>query len=178
MACENSLDLKLDVSPTAKQFNSSPPSLLPSSAYCSLRRCDYVPPLSTKGPLQSIVSMGSRHLVPHKGVYQGDLYPPLGLIQWIYQMERDRKVRVADINVPARPKLHQTNVRKSSTRPAAALKTFQETETIQADVKGEIRPLPLQSLQDAVMVEVQLSDSSDPGVGGAVSGEAGEGTRE
>ncbi|XP_053289504.1 furin-like protease kpc-1 [Pleuronectes platessa] len=131
-----------------------------------------------KGPLQSIVSMGSRHLVPHKGVYQGDLYPPLGLIQWIYQMERDRKVRVADINVPARPKLHQTNVRKSSTRPAAALKTFQETETIQADVKGEIRPLPLQSLQDAVMVEVQLSDSSDPGVGGAVSGEAGEGTRE
>ncbi|CAB1435302.1 unnamed protein product [Pleuronectes platessa] len=66
-----------------------------------------------EGPLQSIVSMGSRHLVPHKGVYQGDLYPPLGLIQWIYQMERDRKVRVADINVPARPKLHQTNVRKS-----------------------------------------------------------------
>ncbi|XP_035020543.1 furin-like protease kpc-1 isoform X1 [Hippoglossus stenolepis] len=129
-------------------------------------------------PLQSIVSMGSSHLVPHKWVNQRDPYPPLGLIQWIYQMERDRKVRAADITVPARPKLHQTNVRKSSTRPAAAVKTCHETETIPDDVMGEIRPLPLQSLQDAVMVELQPSDSSDPGGGGAVSGEAGDGTRQ
>ncbi|XP_069393948.1 proprotein convertase subtilisin/kexin type 4-like isoform X3 [Paralichthys olivaceus] len=129
-------------------------------------------------PLQSIVSMGSRHPVPHKWVYQRDPYLPLGLIQWIYQMERERKVRAADITESARSKIHQMNVQKSSTRPAAAVKPFHETLTIPDDVKGENRPLPLQSLQHAVMVEVPPSDSSDPGGGGAVSGEAGERTRQ
>ncbi|XP_023266296.1 proprotein convertase subtilisin/kexin type 4-like [Seriola lalandi dorsalis] len=56
-------------------------------------------------PPQSIVSMGSRHPVPHRGVDQRDCCPPLDLIQWIYQMERDRRVRAADITVPARPKV-------------------------------------------------------------------------
>lgn len=46
--------------------------------------------------------MGSRHPIPHGGVYQRDRYPPLDLIQWVYQMERDRKVRAADVTVPAR----------------------------------------------------------------------------
>lgn len=47
--------------------------------------------------------MGSRHPVPHGGVYRRDRYQPL--IQWVYQMERDRKVRAADITVPARHKV-------------------------------------------------------------------------
>uniref|UniRef100_A0AAQ4PL92 P/Homo B domain-containing protein n=1 Tax=Gasterosteus aculeatus aculeatus TaxID=481459 RepID=A0AAQ4PL92_GASAC len=52
------------------------------------------------GPLQSIVSMGLRHPVPHREAHR-----PLELIQWVYQMERDRKVRAADISVPARHKM-------------------------------------------------------------------------
>jgi len=60
---------------------------------------------SLEGPLQSIVSMGSRHPVPHRGEDQRGRYPPLDLIQWVYQMERDGKVRAADISVPARHKV-------------------------------------------------------------------------
>ncbi|KAM7382470.1 hypothetical protein PAMP_002197 [Pampus punctatissimus] len=55
-------------------------------------------------PLQSIVSMGSRHPVPHRGFYKRDRYPTLDLIEWVYQMERDRKVRAADITASARHK--------------------------------------------------------------------------
>lgn len=57
---------------------------------------------ASEGPLESIVSMGSRHPVPQRGMDQSGRYPPLDLIQWIYQMERDRKVRADDITVPAR----------------------------------------------------------------------------
>ncbi|XP_047190979.1 endoprotease bli-like isoform X2 [Scophthalmus maximus] len=66
-------------------------------------------------PLQSIVSMGSRHLVPHAGAHQTGRRPPLGLIQWIYRMERDRKVRAADITKPAGPQfaLSRRTVRSS-----------------------------------------------------------------
>uniref|UniRef100_A0A8D3A965 Peptidase S8/S53 domain-containing protein n=1 Tax=Scophthalmus maximus TaxID=52904 RepID=A0A8D3A965_SCOMX len=71
-------------------------------------------------PLQSIVSMGSRHLVPHAGAHQTGRRPPLGLIQWIYRMERDRKVRAADITKPAGPQLRPTSGQESPTRPAAA----------------------------------------------------------
>uniref|UniRef100_A0A3Q3RBR9 P/Homo B domain-containing protein n=1 Tax=Monopterus albus TaxID=43700 RepID=A0A3Q3RBR9_MONAL len=65
----------------------------------------YHPRRSThEGPLRSIVSMGSHHPVPHRGVYHRDGYPPLDLIQWVYQMERDRKVRSADITILPRHK--------------------------------------------------------------------------
>ncbi|XP_029133154.2 proprotein convertase subtilisin/kexin type 4-like [Labrus bergylta] len=58
-----------------------------------------------EGPLRSIVSMGLRHPIPHRRVFQRGGYPPQDLIQWIYKMERDRKVGVADISVPARHKM-------------------------------------------------------------------------
>ncbi len=66
---------------------------------------------ASEGPLQSIVSMGSRHPVPQWGVHQRDRYPPLDLIQWVYQMERDKKVRADDITVPAK---HQVRYRTLS----------------------------------------------------------------
>ncbi|XP_044065359.1 furin-like protease kpc-1 isoform X2 [Siniperca chuatsi] len=132
-----------------------------------------------EGPLQSIVSMGSSHPVPQRGVYQRDHYAPLDLIQWIYQMERDRKVRAADITVPARHKmqkipgnlvldnqtlnkpqmssmafqLHQTDVVPKSfpeSRPSA-VKELHETKTTRDNVDRESRSLPSQILQDVVM---------------------------
>ncbi|GLD48719.1 proprotein convertase subtilisin/kexin type 4-like protein [Lates japonicus] len=107
-------------------------------------------------PLRSIVSMGSRHPIPHQGV---DCCSPLDLIQWVYQMERDRKVRSADITVPARPKmwkirgnlvlnnktpnkpltssmalrLHGTNVQRSLARPDA-VRELHERKTNTEDV--------------------------------------------
>nr|XP_043890085.1 endoprotease bli-like [Solea senegalensis] len=133
--------------------------------------------------LQSVVSMGSRHLVPR--VYQRDHhYPPLGLVQWVYQLERDRKVRAADITVPrpqmefphmSRPhhpfhaqQLNGMTEEKSSLKPAL-VNELHETKTLLDDVKGEIGPLPLHILQDVAM-EVQLSDSSDPGDDGGTVG--------
>ncbi|XP_039974572.1 furin-like protease kpc-1 [Xiphias gladius] len=136
-------------------------------------------------PLRHIVSMGSRHPVPHRGLYQRASYPPLALIQWAYQMERDKKVRAADITLPARPKtwkifgnlgvdnqtpdeprtssmalqLQRTNVQER-TRPAAA-KELHETKTTTDDVNLEIRSFPTQILQDVVMLEAQQPDSSD-----------------
>ncbi|XP_035983376.1 neuroendocrine convertase 2 [Fundulus heteroclitus] len=59
-------------------------------------------------PLQSIVSMGWRHPVPHGGLYRRDSSPPLDLIQWVYQMERDRKVQADDITLPAKHKILET----------------------------------------------------------------------
>ncbi|XP_070690897.1 proprotein convertase subtilisin/kexin type 4-like [Pempheris klunzingeri] len=121
-------------------------------------------------PLQSIVSMGSRHPVPHRGVYQRDL------IQWVFQMERDRKVRAADITVPARHKitpgnlvlgnqtvnrprmssmvfqLHQVDVlQKSSTRSRpSAVKELHETKTIRDNVGSRSLPSPYQTHRDVV----------------------------
>ncbi|XP_056300760.1 neuroendocrine convertase 1-like [Pseudoliparis swirei] len=100
-----------------------------------------------QGPLQSIVSMGSRHPVPHRGEDQRGRYPPLDLIQWVYQMERDGKVRAADISVPARHKLHQRDVSQTSSmesRPSA-VKEPRGTKTTR-----ENRSLPAQSLQEGV----------------------------
>uniref|UniRef100_UPI003AABD16D endoprotease bli-like n=1 Tax=Centroberyx gerrardi TaxID=166262 RepID=UPI003AABD16D len=57
-----------------------------------------------EAPLRSIVSMGLHHPVPQRGVHLRDRYPPLDLIQWVYRMERDRKVCAADITVPLRRK--------------------------------------------------------------------------
>nr|XP_046256264.1 proprotein convertase subtilisin/kexin type 4-like [Scatophagus argus] len=144
-----------------------------------------------EGPLESIVSMGSRHHVPHRGMYQRDPYPPLDLIQWIYQMERDRKVRTDDITIPARQQMlkipgnlrldkqtlnkssmafqrHQTyDVQKSSSgsRPSAVREPH---------VDGESGPLPSQALQGTVMdvKEVQQSESSDPGGAGETAEKA------
>ncbi|KAM4735283.1 furin-like protease kpc-1 [Anableps anableps] len=61
-----------------------------------------------EAPLQSIVSMGWRHPVPHSGLYQRDISPPLDLLQWVYQMERDRKVQASDIALPAKHKMLKT----------------------------------------------------------------------
>ncbi|XP_033497135.2 proprotein convertase subtilisin/kexin type 4-like [Epinephelus lanceolatus] len=129
-------------------------------------------------PLQSIVSMGSRHPVPHREVYQRDRYPPLDLIQWVYQMERDRKVQAADITVPARRKmskisgdlalnkqtgnkplassvafqLQQTDVVQKSSMGSrlSAVQELHEPKTIRDNVDREHRPLPSQVLQDVV----------------------------
>ncbi|XP_034384395.1 neuroendocrine convertase 1-like [Cyclopterus lumpus] len=96
-----------------------------------------------EGPLQSIVSMGSRHPVPLRGVYQRGRYQPLDLIQWVYQMERDRKVRAADIRVPARHKKPSMESRRSVKEPHG-------TKTIGDNVDRENSSLPSQSLQDVV----------------------------
>lgn len=58
------------------------------------------------------------------------------------------------------------------------MKELHETETTRVNVDRESRSLPSQTLQDMVMdvKEAQQSDSSDPGGGGTVSREAGEGT--
>ncbi|XP_059195886.1 neuroendocrine convertase 2-like [Centropristis striata] len=131
-------------------------------------------PLRTmhEGPLPSIVSMGSHHPVPPGGG-QRDRYQPL--IQWVYQMERDRKVRAADITVPARHemlkilgdlvsdkltlnkplisssrafKLHQSDVvQKSSSGSRPAVKELHETK--RDDVGRENRSLP-SHIQDVV----------------------------
>lgn len=71
--------------------------------------------LDSEGPLESIVSMGSRHPVPQQEVYQRDGIPPLDLIQLVYQMERDRKVRADDITVPARHQV-QYSTQSGNTR--------------------------------------------------------------
>ncbi|XP_022060452.2 proprotein convertase subtilisin/kexin type 4-like isoform X2 [Acanthochromis polyacanthus] len=166
----------------------------------------YHPHRSThEGPLQSIVYMGSQHPVPHRVLYQRDRYPPLDLIQWIYQMERDRKVRAADITVPARHKvrktsgnmmaqlslnkpltsrvaykLHQAGVAQKSSlrsRPAAEME-LHETKTGGNDVDGRSRSLPSQVVQDVAMAQVQQSASSDAKDEGTVLRQAGEGTED
>lgn len=81
-------------------------------------------------PLQSIVSMGSRHPAPHGALYQRDQSPPLDLIRWIYQMERDRKVRAADITVPAKRKMLETpGGRITLIKPLTSKLAFQKRKT-------------------------------------------------
>ncbi|KAJ7985098.1 hypothetical protein DPEC_G00348550 [Dallia pectoralis] len=48
--------------------------------------------------------MGTYHRVPRAGVYVRDRYPPQDLIQWAFELERDRKVGTADIPVPRQRK--------------------------------------------------------------------------
>ncbi|KAK5609404.1 hypothetical protein CRENBAI_010237 [Crenichthys baileyi] len=67
-------------------------------------------PKSNEGPLQSIVSMGWRHPVPHGGLYRRDSSPPLDLLQWVYQMERDRKVGAGDISLPTKYKRYNCGI--------------------------------------------------------------------
>ncbi|XP_037533240.1 proprotein convertase subtilisin/kexin type 6-like [Nematolebias whitei] len=52
--------------------------------------------------LHSLVYMGSHHPIPHSGLDRRNASPPLDLLQWVYQMERDRKVQAADITLPAK----------------------------------------------------------------------------
>ncbi|XP_067458445.1 neuroendocrine convertase 1-like [Thunnus thynnus] len=141
-----------------------------------------------KGPLQSIVSMGSRHPIPH--IEPRDRYPPLDLIEWVYRMERDRKVRAADITTSARHKklktpkvraldshtinkplklafkLHQADGQRSSagSRPAA-VKELHKSNIVSDNVDEQMWSLPWKSLQYFVrdVRNVQQLDSSDPG---------------
>eukprot|EP00064_Thunnus_orientalis_P018120 superscaffoldBa00004070_g18211 len=117
-----------------------------------------------KGPLQSIVSMGSRHPIPH--IEPRDRYPPLDLIEWVYRMERDRKVRAADITTSARHKLHQADGQRSSagSRPAAA-KELHKSNIVSDNVDEQMWSLPWKRLQYFVgdVRNVQQLDSSDPG---------------
>lgn len=46
--------------------------------------------------------MGSHHPIPHGGLYQRNPSSPLDLLQTVYRMERDGKVRAADITLPAK----------------------------------------------------------------------------
>ncbi|KAM8734296.1 neuroendocrine convertase 2-like isoform 2-T2 [Acanthopagrus schlegelii] len=141
-----------------------------------------------EGPLESIVSMGSRHPVPQRGVDQRGRYPPLDLIQWIYQMERDRRVRADDITVPARRQivkipgnlldkqslngslasimafqLHQGDVvQKSSTRSRPS--ALRRRETFRDNTDRESGSLPPQTFWGVAtdVKEVQQSVSPDP----------------
>ncbi|XP_041842874.1 proprotein convertase subtilisin/kexin type 4-like [Melanotaenia boesemani] len=126
-----------------------------------------------EGPLQSIVSMGSHHPVPPGGLYQRDRFPPLDLIRWIYQRERDKKVQAADITIPAKRKMletpggrmanltlikpltsrlafqvQQTDVGQlSSLRSrAAAGRELPEDKPVRNKVDGKRRSLPLRKL--------------------------------
>ncbi|XP_029308100.1 proprotein convertase subtilisin/kexin type 4-like isoform X2 [Cottoperca gobio] len=117
-----------------------------------------------EGPLQSIVSMGSPHPVPHRGEYQRDRLQPLDLIQWVYQMEKDRKMlKIAGdlvldqqiLNKPMKSSMafqkHQADVaQRSSTGSRPAVKEHLDTKTIRENVYGEKRSLPSQSPQDVV----------------------------
>uniref|UniRef100_A0A671VZ85 Neuroendocrine convertase 2-like n=1 Tax=Sparus aurata TaxID=8175 RepID=A0A671VZ85_SPAAU len=157
-----------------------------------------------EGPLESIVSMGSRHPVPQRGVYQSGRYPPLDLIQWIYQMERDRKVRADDITVPARRQivkipgnlldkqslngslasimalqLHQGDVvQKSSTRSRPSALGLRETFRDNTDREnGSLPPQTFRGVAaDVKAVQRSVSPDPDPGGRGTVSGEAEAGT--
>ncbi|XP_028985756.1 neuroendocrine convertase 2-like isoform X2 [Betta splendens] len=114
-----------------------------------------------EGPLQSIVSMGSLHPIPYKGVNQRDRYPPLDLIQWVYEMERDRKVQTADITVPPRPK------RSSGRSTRAAIRNL---DIVSDREDGGFQPVRLQSVQD------RHPSSPDPRGGRTESREAEERT--
>ncbi|XP_070821968.1 furin-like protease kpc-1 [Chaetodon trifascialis] len=155
-----------------------------------------------KGPLQSIVSMGSHHPIPQRGVYQRDHYPPLDLIQWVFQMERDRKVRADDITVPARHQMLKIPgdlmLDNHLKKPLMSSVAFQQVpqadlvpkssmvsrrsavkelhETIRDDVDRESGSLPSLTLRGVVgdLKEVQQSGSSDPGGGETVSRTQGE----
>ncbi|XP_047453838.1 furin-like protease kpc-1 [Mugil cephalus] len=151
-------------------------------------------------PLQSIVSMGEHHPISHWGIYQREHYPPLELIQRVYQMERDARVQAADISVPARLEVQMSKtpehrvvanmslskpqtprmdfktdaVQTSSSRSRpAVVKKPPETKTVRDDVDGESRSLPSQTVQDTNAAQVQRSDSSDPRDEGTVSRQAG-----
>ncbi|XP_041649207.1 proprotein convertase subtilisin/kexin type 4-like [Cheilinus undulatus] len=146
-----------------------------------------------EGPLESIVSMGSRHPIPHIGLYPRDGFPPLDLIQWIYKMERDRKVRAADIPVPTKDRMlkspnklvmvtqtqrkaptssmdfqsHQTDAAQKFSVGSSNVKKHHDTKTIRDTVDREKRSLPSQALQDVGVdvKEVLRGDSADPGGG-------------
>uniref|UniRef100_A0A3Q3L493 Proprotein convertase subtilisin/kexin type 4-like n=2 Tax=Mastacembelus armatus TaxID=205130 RepID=A0A3Q3L493_9TELE len=134
-----------------------------------------------EGPLQSIVSMGSHHPLPHRGVYRRNPYPPLDLIQWVCQMERDRKVRSADITILARQKVRTVpeSLELDNQTLSMAVQLhgteFQLPKTVSNNMERQVRSLPSHIVQDVVLVEGQRSDSSDPRGGRTVSRKAGGG---
>uniref|UniRef100_A0A3P8R5Y9 P/Homo B domain-containing protein n=2 Tax=Astatotilapia calliptera TaxID=8154 RepID=A0A3P8R5Y9_ASTCA len=120
-----------------------------------------------EGPLQSVVSMGLNHPIPHGWLFQRDQSPPMDLLQWIYQMEREKKVRAADIAMSLRGKMGKTRGDrpvKSSLTSSLAFKILDthvaqktrptvereppETETFGDDADEERRSLPSQKIQD------------------------------
>ncbi|XP_047216991.1 furin-like protease kpc-1 [Girardinichthys multiradiatus] len=99
-----------------------------------------------EGPLQSIVSMGWRHPVPHGGLYRRDSSPPLDLLQWVYQMERDRKVGAGDIGLPTKYKVlettedRMTNMSLIQPLPSRKALKLDPTDVVQM---SSLRPRPV-----------------------------------
>ncbi|XP_027142876.1 proprotein convertase subtilisin/kexin type 4 isoform X2 [Larimichthys crocea] len=146
-----------------------------------------------EGPLESIVSMGSRHPVPQQEVYQRDGIPPLDLIQLVYQMERDRKVRADDITVPARHQmlipgsllldnhtltsrmtfqLRHTGVKQKSFTRSRSSAVKKLHETTRNNVDSETGSLPSQTLQGVITDVKEVQQSSGPGGRETVSSKA------
>ncbi|MEQ2254220.1 hypothetical protein ILYODFUR_001483, partial [Ilyodon furcidens] len=98
-----------------------------------------------EGPLQSIVSMGWRQPVPHGGLYRRDSSPPLDLLQWVYQMERDRKVGAGDIGLPTKYKvLETTRDRMTSMSLIQPLPSRKALKLDPTDVQmSSLRPRPV-----------------------------------
>ncbi|KAI9520822.1 hypothetical protein NQZ68_013227 [Dissostichus eleginoides] len=146
----------------------------------------------TEGPLHSVVSMGSRHPVPHRGLQHGDRYQTLELIEWIHQMERGRKIRAADITLPARHKmlkisgdlaldeqtlkkplksskalqLHQTDEAQKSSMGSqpSDVKELHETKTIMENLDRVKRSLPLRTLR-GITNTLQIQEEQQDGGG-------------
>ncbi|XP_030015076.1 endoprotease bli-like [Sphaeramia orbicularis] len=86
-----------------------------------------------EGPLRSFVSMGSRHPIPQRGVYRRSRYPPLDLIEWAYQTERDRKVRAADITVPDRHRVQKKSPEDATLGNQSLSNTLMSTMAFQTE---------------------------------------------
>ncbi|KAK2844163.1 hypothetical protein Q5P01_010822 [Channa striata] len=110
-------------------------------------------------PLRHIVSMGLHHPIPDNAVYQRD--PPLDLIQWVYQMERDRKVRSADITIPPRPKKPKI----PENGKVLDNQTLMSSRPVQLDQTSvERRTSPRSTVKDDVDVEIKsFSIPDSPG---------------
>ncbi|XP_013878840.1 furin-like protease kpc-1 [Austrofundulus limnaeus] len=141
-----------------------------------------------EGSLQSIVFMGSHHPIPHGGLYRRNPSTPLDLLQRVYQMERDGKVRAADITPPAKAKMLKTPgtrksmdvdglVRTTTTfklhptvgvqgslpgSGSAAENKRPKTRTLRKEVDRKSRSSPSRAVKDVSVMKPQLSDSSDP----------------
>ncbi|XP_038159645.1 proprotein convertase subtilisin/kexin type 4-like [Cyprinodon tularosa] len=133
-----------------------------------------------QGPLDSIVSMGGHHPIPHGGLYKRDGFPPLDLLQWVYQMERNRKVRAGDIALPAKHKTlgttrdrmtnmtfikHQTSRKALKLQPADVLQMSslrRRPVPKMKEMERQSRSLSSQIVKDFTLKKEKLLDSSNP----------------